>query len=716
MNKNNQVSAVPNSLVLLKIQLFCKDATHSLEKEIKTSINLVHKNTSYNAVVEKIHIELLSSNEALHIDTNNKDWFEANVFVHVPALVNFIEVFSPNISCAINLRILPIFIKPNERNAWSDSINSINDFLVKKYANTLSTFFNTESVLGYIANVVSPMIANEFPVLDVNYSAIGSSSVKRSLNIAFLGNDFLYGLLDTTFNVTRIDEATLKLVKNNYFDLIVIQEQANQVLPFGVKEQEREQFTDSLVSNLYETDTPVVTLSSKNGVISEITPIRNIEISESFEVLEGSATSFIPLKEEVDPYLIVVPVASDLYQYPLFLDAVKQLVEYGFKLVICEANYGHVSLRTWELFNESPKVKVYGTLDPYLLNYICKKANFMFFSSRSLRNQKDLVSLGIIGLTSGCIPVRWGAESSDYSGHQFTVSKNTLSELYDYFLSNTDFLTREAHWLKLFRAYQKFKMEFSISEVIEGFAKKLDVIRAKELSPFAEMICVSKRPDNLGNIIKSFNVQSYKHLSLHIIWNVSDQEKSKIIESSRQYLSDKVKISFLDESNNIGACLNYGIVSCNATFWFKIDDDDYYGKFYIEDLVNWYQVTGADSVGKPSAVVKIERTNEHLMRNHTYKQVRTFLPKGKYLCGATLSGRKESNLPLFSNFYRNACDSKWIEFLHESGCKLFVADFCNFIIHRGELGQHTWKVEEQKLKEGSVVISESSLEGIIDAG
>ena len=188
MNKLKQVATIPNSLVLLKIQIFCKEKRCPNNTVFDTNIELAHKGTNIYSVIEKVVVQLKCSKKILSNDSNNLGWFEANVFLYIPSFVNQIGLCLPSGHNEIKFRVLPIFIKPNECDSFSSSINSINDFLSKKYSSTISPFFNTKSALEYIDNVVLPMKQNYLPELDIKHQDIGRSSLKKSQNIAFMDN------------------------------------------------------------------------------------------------------------------------------------------------------------------------------------------------------------------------------------------------------------------------------------------------------------------------------------------------------------------------------------------------------------------------------------------------------------------------------------------------------------------------------------------------
>ena len=52
--------------------------------------------------------------------------------------------------------------------------------------------------------------------------------------------------------------------------------------------------------------------------------------------------------------------------------------------------------------------------------------------------------------------------------------------------------------------------------------------------------------------------------------------------------------------------MNEGIKHAKGEFWFKVDDDDYYGPHFVEDVIDAYAYSGADIVGKPTYLVYLE--------------------------------------------------------------------------------------------------------------
>ena len=164
-----------------------------------------------------------------------------------------------------------------------------------------------------------------------------------------------------------------------------------------------------------------------------------------------------------------------------------------------------------------------------------------------------------------------------------------------------------------------------------------------------------------------------------------------------------MRILHLPASVNLGFCMNEGIKHAQGEFWFKVDDDDYYGPHFVEDVIDAYAYSGADIVGKPTYLVYLESLDVTVCRAAREERKRRafrFDPEQPSrvprLTGATLSGRT-GVAPSFSLRRRSGVDSEWTERMSVAGKVLFVADYLNFVVFRSaDKRNHTWTMPDER--------------------
>ncbi len=696
------------TLNLIKIQIVTKDVN---QEEKMVYINSLMVSETDRTVVHTDVINMPTSSPYLDENENNKSWYEQSMFFVPSILTNSIEIIVKNVDASYELivRTSPIFVKYGERNTLKSNFKQMEKVVVERLGEKYHLFLNTNIAISYIDDFTEKFKTKAPLSLKLrNTDIIVPAS---SITIGLIGDDTFYGILETSYQTVKLSIESSELISLNVFDIIIIQERSSQLIEFGTTFNEETTFINSMKAALLNTNTPIFTLKNEGSTgkeYSKLIPLRNCVDNDSYKVSEYEICNFLPLNTTKTLPTLLVPSASDLYQFQAFLTTVNELSSFGFLITVCEANYGHVVIRTQEKLNED--IKVYGTLSPFELAALARKSGFLLLNATTLRDIKEVYNLCAIAITSGAIPIVIGIKEDV---PEFVKVVGSMSELYDFLLLYTDTILHEKEWMRRYRFFRNLQKNSQLKHVI-GLYENYKTTKVRQ-EPSAVMLCVTKRIENINIIIENFQRQSYQNLQLHIIWNVDEKDKYEMSSIIKTLQYSNVKFTFIDQSYNIGYCLNYGIRSTEADYWFKIDDDDYYGDYYIEDMLHWYNVTNADSVGKPSAFVYFQQNNTTYLRNHAPRQMRTFLSKGQYLCGATLSGRKDRNLPLFSNYYRNSCDSKWVEQLTNKGYRVFISDIFNFIINRGDSKQHTWQVEEHMLTEKSSYIGECDLKGWIDA-
>lgn len=62
----------------------------------------------------------------------------------------------------------------------------------------------------------------------------------------------------------------------------------------------------------------------------------------------------------------------------------------------------------------------------------------------------------------------------------------------------------------------------------------------------------------------------------------------------------------------MGECFNNAVNIANGDYIAKMDDDDYYGEYYILDAINAFKYSGADIIGKNIYLYTLKRKIAHM--------------------------------------------------------------------------------------------------------
>lgn len=215
--------------------------------------------------------------------------------------------------------------------------------------------------------------------------------------------------------------------------------------------------------------------------------------------------------------------------------------------------------------------------------------------------------------------------------------------------------------------------------------------------PHVTVICVSNRPERLEHAIDSFRRQSYGSKDLIFVCNsaaFSVEEVSNRVEGLR------ATVMMIDDSADLGECLNEAIEQASGRFIAKFDDNDDYGRNYLSDMMLTFEYSGAAVAGKASYYAYLENLDQTFLRNpgmeFAYQQ---------FVCGGTIVFDREAVGDLRFPSLHTGIDRAFLRSCAERGFKIFSADRFNFVEHRNrDVNLHTWKIaEDQYLRDCAVV-------------
>lgn len=153
---------------------------------------------------------------------------------------------------------------------------------------------------------------------------------------------------------------------------------------------------------------------------------------------------------------------------------------------------------------------------------------------------------------------------------------------------------------------------------------------------------------------------------------------------------DQVVVLPADSSLTLGACLNLGIEASDGAHVAKIDDDNFYGRHYLQDLVDAVDYSGAGIVGKWAHYTWLRSTGAVVLRfpetEHCYQRL---VQGGSILMRGDLAREMRfSDLP-------RAVDTDLLNRAQAQGVSTYSADRFNFVSIRGtDRHAHTWTVED----------------------
>jgi len=157
---------------------------------------------------------------------------------------------------------------------------------------------------------------------------------------------------------------------------------------------------------------------------------------------------------------------------------------------------------------------------------------------------------------------------------------------------------------------------------------------------------------------------------------------------------DRVRWRFVPDGYGIGTLLNIGVEECDADYWAKIDDDDFYGPDYIRDYVILGGYADFAIAGKANLFTYDEAEDAVFNRKDANF---TFAPK-ETLAGGSFFCRREAGLLPFDERVCGYADMDFLWRNEEAGRPIVASDRYNFCqIRRRDRTSHTWKIRPEDI-------------------
>ena len=193
----------------------------------------------------------------------------------------------------------------------------------------------------------------------------------------------------------------------------------------------------------------------------------------------------------------------------------------------------------------------------------------------------------------------------------------------------------------------------------------------------------------LEECIRKFSEQVYPNKEIIIVVNTSDFD----LEAARARLQpdDPIQIYQLHEEKNVGACLNFAAQMGKGDYLAKMDDDDFYGPYYLTDMMLPFRFLNIDLVGKPQFFFYFEE-KRGIYERSIGRERENRLIIGRHATGASLFfTRKLWQKNKFSETIRAAVDSNFMQYVIDRKVPIFFGDRFNFVVFRSANRYfHTW--------------------------
>lgn len=217
--------------------------------------------------------------------------------------------------------------------------------------------------------------------------------------------------------------------------------------------------------------------------------------------------------------------------------------------------------------------------------------------------------------------------------------------------------------------------------------------------PTVSIVCSTKRPAKVTGVLAAAARQTHRPLELVLVLHGINADEAAL-RGEATAAGVELTVLRADPELTLGAAMNLGCEAAQGAILSKMDDDNFYGANYLEDLVHAFGYTEADVVGKWAVYTLLESTRTLLLRYGEHEHRYTTLVQG-----GTLTTRRETWEDLRFPDLPRSVDTMYLRAVADAGGKTYSADRFNFVsIRGGDQGDHTWQIaDEELLTRGGVV-------------
>ncbi|WP_068422830.1 glycosyltransferase [Janibacter terrae] len=231
---------------------------------------------------------------------------------------------------------------------------------------------------------------------------------------------------------------------------------------------------------------------------------------------------------------------------------------------------------------------------------------------------------------------------------------------------------------------------------LEALLERPRPLRGVRGTPFDRSVSAvisTNRAHELGTVADNMARQSLLHsgeVQVVLVLHGLDVDEAEVRARFRDKGIDEMTVVAADASLTLGACLNLGIDASDGAHVAKIDDDNFYGRHYLVDLVDALEYSGAGIAGKWAHYTWLRSTGAVILRfpasEHRFERL---VQGGSILMrGDVARDLRFSDLP-------RAVDTDLLDRAQAAGVRTYSSDRFGYVSIRGtDRHAHTWTVED----------------------
>jgi hypothetical protein len=402
---------------------------------------------------------------------------------------------------------------------------------------------------------------------------------------------------------------------------------------------------------------------------------------------------------------------SDLFKFPEIRAALCRLPTAALSVIDTNAMLARSQVERIPERELQPALK--GWVHRGLLAEVYKRADaYLSFSQSTLPPTQRAWAL--LEAAACRVPlIHLGALEADDFRAGFVRRWRTADELVaDLHAVRNDPLARE---LAAHRAWREAHGKHTFADRLAVICRAVGLAYEWEPFPRATVVTGTMRPHLLEKAVRQYLDQTYPNKELVVVFNGAIDEVAAI----RAKYRDRADIVFsaLPTDRHAGSLLNFGVRQGTGQYFFRVDDDDYYGPNYIYDCMVHLRSVNADVLGKQACFLHFEGEELLYRRTRMLTQIvqfegkdldigrRLFFSGCGFACKAdllkTLAYPDDNNLSADTELLNR------IKAMRPDAQCLKVDDL-NLVVERSaDVEKHTWRYEAALLKQGSKMLDKT---------
>lgn len=328
----------------------------------------------------------------------------------------------------------------------------------------------------------------------------------------------------------------------------------------------------------------------------------------------------------------------------------------------------------------------------YLQMLTAYKAYRVFLNANSVVNSPSMCARRVFEITASGTPLLStpsAAIPQYFSSDEITTvsTREEAARVTRALLRNPNIADRMVH-----RAQRKIWSQHTYSHRVERVVQSVIPARSRPVTPPNVSVVVSTiRPHLTGRLLQILGSQMEVELEVVLLTHGFEVPTPELDRMRKEAGLENLVMLSAGRDFSLGSCLNKCVDAAGGAVITKMDDDDYYGPYYLADQLNALSYSGAQVVGKQAHYMFLEGHNATVLRFPEKEHTFTHL-----VMGPTIMGGRDifTDTPFIDVSIGE--DSEFLRSIREQGGLIYAADRFNYCQYRGS-GDHTWEIDPHEV-------------------